>query len=122
MRILYFFVLLLFVASSQAKGVDERILLGEWCAGSRNDSYEYFKLAIENGKHKFYSWLHERPDTFGTWDLSNNTLTITDDTGFKDIYTVENASPRKLTLHKKGEVKEIYVRNKCIEFEEPPTE
>lgn len=71
-----------------------RIILNNWCAGLENAYHEYFKLAIEDGEHRFYSWLHERPAVFGTWKLNKNTLTITGSSGDKYIYSVVKATSR----------------------------
>ncbi|HKK06933.1 MAG TPA: hypothetical protein VKA50_13915 [Gammaproteobacteria bacterium] len=122
MRVLTVIALLLVFTSSSAKSIDKKIILGDWCAGSKNAYHEEFELVIEDGEHKFYSWLHSRPAIFGVWKLKNKTLSILGSSGDKYIYTVDKVTSDKLVLQEEGEPKEIYVRHNCIRFEEPPTE
>lgn len=111
----------LFVTCSIQAETAEKIILGDWCAGSDNSFHEEFSLTIEDGEHVFSSWLHHRPDGNGTWEINKGTLTVKTVSGSKYIYSIKKATSKLLILQKQGEAPEKYVRTNCrrVELPEP---
>ena len=53
-------------------------------------------LEIEDGKHSFRSFLHQRVDEFDNWALDKNKLIIMGDSGRKNEYKIEYFIPKLL--------------------------
>jgi hypothetical protein len=107
-------------ADSAQTSLSEKELLGNWCARSQPAFYQEFVIEIEDGKHGFRSYLHHRPDEFGTWELDKNQLTINGNSGIKTEYKIEASSAQSLVLISSLGDKEYYFRDGCVEFEAPP--
>jgi hypothetical protein len=114
--------LLLASSSRHEATIPEALLLGDWCAGSATAFHEEFSLSIEEGKHLFSSWLHQRPAESGEWKLEERTLTIHGRSGTDYVYRIEKASAKQLVLREGTEARETYVREGCRKFEAPPTD
>src|SRR5688500_18022979 len=122
MQILILLLLAATVSADNKPAVTERAILGDWCAGSATAFHEEFTLSVEDGKHLFASWLHQRPAVSGTWTLSGRTLTIQSHAGQDYVCSVLSATSRKHVIQAEGEQPETYVRKNCREFEAPPRE
>jgi hypothetical protein len=103
-------------ATTGAAGVSEQRMMGSWCSGSENSDYETFELTIENGQRLFRSWLHERPDSIGTWSLSPQELSISGG----PTYTILGLSPDTLQVRRAEDEPQTYVRRDCRAVETPP--
>jgi hypothetical protein len=64
-------------ASGSPRGcqLSQRDFIGHWqervAAGEPSDDIQELQFALENGRRIFRSWLHQRPEMFGTWAISN---------------------------------------------------
>lgn len=58
-----------------ACGVDTGQLIGYW-RGEGDGPFEEFALAAAGEKHEFTSWLRQRPEYTGSWDLKRCELRI----------------------------------------------
>ena len=76
-------------------------------------------LEIADGKHSFRSYLHQRPDEFGTWVLGKNQLIIMGDSGRKTEYKIEGVSSQAIVLISSLGDKEYYYRDGCVAVEAP---
>ena len=76
-------------------------------------------LEIEDGKHSFRSYLHQRPDEFGTWVLGKNQLIVMGDSGRKTEYKIEEFSSQAIVLIRNSGDKEYYYRDGCVAVEVP---
>ncbi len=81
-------------------GVDEAELVGSWRVRGDGGFFETFRLAIEGGERTFGSWLHERPDTSGTWTYTACRLVIVprDGSGEPFVYDVLGLRDGRLRL------------------------
>jgi len=104
-----------------AAAVAVSTILGSWCAGSNTAFYEELKL---DKSGEFHSWLHQRPDASGSWQLKGKTLTIHESDDQTTVYTILSASKTRLVMREEDEDKsETYVRpGHCLQFESPPRE
>ena len=114
--------LVLLLATSGA--VSESVIIGDWCAGSKTVFYQEFALEKDEGGRTFHSWLHHRPASSGTWDLSGKTLTIHESGDSTTIYSILSASKTRLVIRQEGEkTRETYVRpGHCVDFPDPSRE
>ena len=99
--------------------VPRSVILGNWCAGSKNAFHEEFQLEKSG---QFHSWLHQRPALEGTWDVKDRTLTIRGANGDTMIYNIIKGTRSRLVMREKNERhRETYVRpSHCTAFEAPP--
>jgi hypothetical protein len=109
------FTLLTGCSTLSAGEVSESQVMGPWCSGSENSYYEEFSLTIEDGKRMFGSWLHHRPESTGTWELTSRELSITPG----PTYTVLSLSGEQMTVQWPGGEPELYVRHNCREVAIP---
>jgi hypothetical protein len=100
--------------------VREDQLLGDWCAGTGSAFHEEFSLEVEDGVRTFRSWLHHRPAGSGTWELAGRALTVRSSSGEVTVYEIRTVTRRRLVLRTEDGTKEVYQREGCVEFEEPP--
>ena len=103
-------------------GVAEKLILGDWCAGSDTAFHEEFTLDIEDGVRTFSSWLHHRPAESGTWELNGRSLTIREQSGGVHVYTIVSATSKRLVVRSARGAREVYVRKGCREFRGPDAE
>jgi hypothetical protein len=123
MRVLSLLAVVLSATSHAAEpSVAESTILGDWCAGSATAFHEEFSLTIEDGTHVFSSWLHQRPAESGTWALRGRTLTLLGRSGSDYVYSIKSVNAKRLVLQEAKEPPEVYVREGCRQFEEPPRE
>jgi hypothetical protein len=54
----------------------EGLLLGGWIYVTGETEFEQIAFAVEDGRHVFRSWLHERPEVVGDWSRDGDTVTI----------------------------------------------
>lgn len=106
-------------ASEPPKSLQENDLLGNWCARKNPAFYEEFVLEIDDGKHVFRSYLHQRPDEFGSWTLSKNQFTIIGNSGRTSAYKIAEFSTQALVLMSDLGDKEYYYRDGCVAIAEP---
>lgn len=87
-------------AAAQSCGVDEADLVDSWRVRGEGGFFETFRLAIESGERTFGSWLHERPDTSGTWTYAACRLVIVprDGSGEPFVYDVLGLRDGRLRL------------------------
>ena len=115
MKIRYLITLILLTITAYSNNtINEKVIMGDWCAGSENAFHEEFSLTIENDEHIFSSWLHHRPAVYGTWVLNGEMFTIYESSGLIHIYTIEKATSKQLILHERGYEAETYVREGCL--------
>lgn len=98
--------------------MQENDLLGTWCARKNPAFYEEFVLEIEDGKHVFKSYLHQRPDEFGSWGFGKNQFTIIS-SGRTSAYKIAQLSTQALVLMSDLGDKEYYYRDGCVAVEVP---
>jgi|GEM_PF-3436131 len=60
-----------------AQPIAEKTLLGGWLYVSGETEFEQMAFALDGAKRVFHSWLHERPEHLGTWELKGDHLAIT---------------------------------------------
>lgn len=110
---------ILFISACSNESISDKSIIGDWCADSESTFHKEFSLSIEDGEHKFSSWLHQRPALFGKWKLEEHNLTIESGEKFIFSYTVEMENSNKLILREKDQEPELYIRHNenCVQFE-----
>jgi hypothetical protein len=105
----------------QAQPPLDEVIRGDWCAGSKKAFHEEFSLDLQDGVRVFKSWLHEKPDLTGTWELRGRSLVIRGANGDRMEYKILRASRTRLVVRDANEkYNETYLRQgKCVAFENP---
>ena len=85
------------------KPINEKSLLGDWYFKDGAGAFETLSLEIEDGIRYFYSWLHEKPDSKGTWTLNGSTITFSSDSGDVVEWTIQKIANSELTILETGE-------------------
>ena len=104
---------LLLAAPAFAQGeIREEQLVGEWCAGPGGAAFQELSLSEQGGVRRFESWLHQRPDESGSWELAGRVLTLR---GPKETltYEVRTVARDRLVLRAQDTTTEVYLRGGC---------
>jgi hypothetical protein len=98
-------------SNAKDQGINEKVLLGAWYFKSGDGAFEILSIEIEDGQHNFYSWLHDRPDSKGTWTLVGSTITFNTDSGDVVVWEILKITTSELTILESGETQTAtYVR------------
>lgn len=113
---------LLLAAPALAQGgIREEQLLGDWCAGPGGASFQELSLSEQGGVRRFDSWLHQRPDESGSWELAGRVLTLRGP-GEARAYEVRTVTRDRLVLRAQDATTEVYLREGCPDDVLPPDE
>jgi hypothetical protein len=98
-------------ANNIERQTNENKLLGNWYFKDGSGAFEVLELTIENGHHSFSSWLHNRPDSNGSWSLSGQKITFRISSGDTIEWEIISVSSSRLAILETGETQEaIYIR------------
>ena len=105
----------IFTATASAAGqcpLTEQGLLGGWTLASKAGSFEQMAFEIDEGKKRFNSWLHHRPEYIdSTWELRDCKIFVKHrDERLSVTLVVWRASPNRLYLREQGEKETMVYR------------
>lgn len=87
----------------------ERLLAGSWeCVSACPD--QEIAFAIEKGERTYRSWLHNRPSTFGTWQLEGTRLTVRREAEVLYDWEVVKVTRVRLELREEGQQANVVMR------------
>ncbi len=70
------------LTSHHNRRIDEKTLYGSYKSKNGDTVYEEFSL---NKDHTFSSWIHQKPNSNGSWSLEGNIIHIKEDSNSNDI-------------------------------------
>lgn len=108
------FLSVLLLTASCTERVDRTDIVGSYNFKSGATDYESFELA-EDGS--FQSWLHERPEVFGTWSLDDGIIKVKENGNINISMKVISVSEKELVVKQAkaggaGIYSRIYSHNK----------
>lgn len=92
--------------------IEPAAVTGAWCAGPDRGFYQEIELTDEGGVRRYASWLHQRPDESGIWELAGRVLTLRGP-GEPRVYEVRTVTRDRLVLRAEDGNTEVYLREGC---------
>jgi hypothetical protein len=105
-------VLLLPAPALAQPQIEPEAVTGAWCAGPDGAFYQELELTDEGGVRRYESWLHQRPDESGSWELAGRVLTLRG-RGEPRVYEVRTVTRDRLVLRAADGTTEVYLREGC---------
>jgi hypothetical protein len=94
-------------AHKLAQPITEKALLGGWMYVSGDTEFEQMAFEMDGKQRVFHSWLHERPEHTGTWELKGDYLAITipENPDFSTNARILSITEKKLKIQFEGDEK-----------------